>query len=592
MQNLTGSVLTGRFRLEALEYQNDLGDVYRGLDEKRNAPVSITVLRAAAAFDPSVLGFQRDNLTLQTLTHKNIIPFYGLYQDENISFLVERYTQGASLRDMLLERRGRTFSVRDSMVFLKALCTGLGYVHRFGLVHCSVKPANIYVDEDGGIALGGFGFSRVTESAMTATGLDGLPAYLAPEEIRREIVTPATDVYALGLTLYEILTGRHPFLGVMQEQMPDGSGEQVIRAHLYEQIPDPRTLNPDLQPGYAQVILTALARDPRDRYQNTQEMLEVACAVNGYNPDQVPDRYASSESLQDTLWNPPTEPDRPAGLAAAAAASQSGGWSSGPYSPAEDQSGSGYPPQSDGTMLVYPTGSQQPVYPQQADENRTMAVDGYSDPYGQPYDQSYPASPEYGPPGGYAPPPRKTNWIPVVAAGGAGLMLLVCGMLIALAALPSLRAMFTSADSSATPTATFTLPPTSAGIVASPVAPGHTQAPGGAMASDTPLPTLPPLPTETPVPPPPTPEPPTSAPPTQLPNFFTVTIRNNLSYPIYAFRNGVIMGTDPIPSGRYIWYKGIPLGMHVFVFCRDDQMFNCGEQRQVNVMEDLTITVP
>lgn len=585
MQNLTGSLLTERFRLEALENQNDLGDVYRGTDEKRQAAVSVTLLRSRVEFDPAVLGFQQGNLTLQTLVHPNIVPFYGLYQDQNLSFLVERYTQGASLRDLLLERRGRPFSVRESMVFIKALSQGLGYVHRFGLVHCHVKPANVFVDENGEVVLGGFGFARVTESTMSGSGIAGLPAYLAPEQIRRETVTPATDVYGMGLTLYEMLTGRHPFLGTMQDSMPANAGEQVIQAHLFEQIPNPQTFNSALPDDYAQVLLTALAREPRERYQNTQEMLEVACAVNGYSPDQVPNRYESDAALQDALWNQPASP-------ASSAATQVGGWTSEPYPESQP------PTPADGTMLVYPAAAAQPVYPQQMEPDRTVAVDGYSEPYEQPGYPAYPGSPDYGAPGGYAggppgyaPPPRKTNWIPVIAAGGAGIMLLVCGMLIAIAALPSLSRMFTPAKPTDTPTPTYTLTATSAGISASPAAP-NTQAPGGLMASDTPLPTFPP-PTDTPIPLPPT-EPPTPVPPTRTPqpNFFTVTIRNNLSYPIYAFRNNTIMGTDPIPPGRYIWYRSIPLGAHVFRFCRDDRMMQCVEQRQINVDQDLTIALP
>lgn len=577
MQNLSGSVLIQRFRLDTLEKQDDLGDIYRGLDVKRNLPVAITVLRSNLPLDPTILSFQRQNITLQTLTHKNIAPFYGLYQDQTISFLVERYINGPSLEELLQERRGQPFAIQDSIIYLKSLSEALGYVHRFGLVHSNVNPSNISVDQSGLVVLSGFGFARTTDSVMTSSGIAGIPAYLAPEEIRRETVTPATDIYAMGLILFEMLTGQHPFLGTARN-VPASAAEQVISAQLFQPPPDPRSLNPAIPSGFAQVIQTALEKDPRGRFQSTQEMLEVACAVNGSTPDQVPDRLIPPSSTDATIIGaspvsrPPLQPSQNAESEATLVSTP----------PPSVRPPAGQPAAFSSTVAV-PSSA---AYATPGQPERTFMVEG-PPPGVPPLEASY-AYPEESP--AEARGERKRSVMPMAAIIGIGLLVILCAFLIGLMAIPKLRGQVYPPAASAThtsaPSATFT-----STISPSPV-------PATAVPSNTPIPAIistaipsatePPTDTATPPPSPTF----TVAPPTTAPSSFKVTIQNNLSFEIYAFRDNRLMGTDPIPPGMYIWYRGIPPGQYNFQFCRDQKATNCPYTKTVNVNQDLTINVP
>lgn len=591
MKDLSGVILLNRFRLDQLENRDDLGDFYAGVDLKRNIPVSIHLLSAALPYDASLLAFQSDNITLQTLTHAHIAPFYGLYQGasgapDEPAFLVERYVDGPSLHELLLERRGRPVSIRDAIVHLKALCSALGYAQGFGLVHCNVSPAHIHVADDGSPLLGGFGFARKVGSMMTSTGLTGPPIYLAPEIIRRETIWPATDIYGIGITLFELLTGQHPFLGARRRPLLSPAVEQLIAAHLLQEPADPRQLNPAIPTGLADVILTALKKDPAERYQHTQEMLEIACAVTGYTPNDAPERLILASTLDQTLYafhRPESEAQPPPGGIPPHAEP--------PLTPAvEDLSPAPVTPAS---------GPQaQPTTPVQPD----FLAAGATAVYSAPVSNAVPAWTGIEKTGGLPLllPSQKAHrraW-PIWLAVIAGLFILLCTALLAVAGPPLYRSLTGApAAGQATP-ALLPSGGTTATIFANPLeaTPSPTSAPPsqtprailpGMLESPTPTASVTPLPTRTSAPTA-TPPPPTAT----RASWFTVTIRNNTANPFYAFRDGRIMGTDPIPPARYIYYKSIPPGAHTFSFCLDLQGRNCFETRHVTVEQDLTITVP
>jgi Tol biopolymer transport system component len=162
------------------------------------------------------------------------------------------------------------------------------------VVHCDVKPGNVMVDRGGNIYLTDFGIARHAESTTTTLGTMGTAAYMAPEQIRGESVTPATDVYALGVVLYEMLTGQRPFRGneAGTEKGGTTANERIRYAHLHLSPPDPRSLNPSIPEGLAQVILKAMAKESYERYQNTQDLFIAARAPIGISAEQVFDRVS------------------------------------------------------------------------------------------------------------------------------------------------------------------------------------------------------------------------------------------------------------------------------------------------------------
>ncbi len=579
MANLSGNVLVQRFRLDFLQRQDELGDQYRGWDLKRNLPLTVIVLRAELEHDPALLSFHQGQMTMQTMAHPHIVPFYGLYQDRNLSFMVEKFAEGTSLADILAQRRGQPTPVEEALIYLKALSSAAGYVHSFGLIHCNIKPAYVVLEKSGNILLAGFGLARSADSPMTASGIAGVPAYMAPEAIRGETVTPATDLYSLGVVLYELVAGRHPFLNPGESLQSPGVSEYLVNAHLSQSPSDPRLVNPAIPAGLAQLIVTTLAKSPRDRYQSSQEMLEVACAVLSKSPQQIPDRLstpgAATAAGADLLVAPAGGAPRPVQPGAAPLPSATYAAYQPPQGPNAPRPGAAQP------AYVPPTQAAQPGYvpPTQ------VVQPGYVPPTQVAPQPSYATYPlpqptQAAPSQRLAPPKRAIPWVPIAIAG---FVLFLCAGLAVAGGLFFLNG-FTALTPTPTSTLVATLTATSPPADTQPAPPTE---PAGLMITDTPTPTNTPLPTDTPRPTP------TRLPTnTPMPSSFTVTIRNNLGYPILAHRDGSLMGTDPIPPGMYIYYKGIPPGPHNFTFCRYDQPSKCPYNRTVNIDSDLTIAVP
>jgi len=298
-EKLIGQTLQGRYRVDSFIASGGMGAVYRVWDLKRSVPLAMKVLHAELAEDPSVFKrFQREANALKKLAHPNIVPFYGLEQARDFFFLLEAYIDGPTLKEVLRERRGKPLPIPEALAYLKALCAALGYAHHHGVVHCDIKPGNVMLDRGGAIYLTDFGIARHAESTTTTLATAGTAAYMAPEQIRGEAVTPATDVYALGVLLYELLTGQRPFRGDEKGTTRGGgtANERLRYAHQHLVPVEPRVLNPTLPEGLGQVVMKALAKEPRERYGSVQELLAAACAAAGMRLEEVPERVAVGSS--------------------------------------------------------------------------------------------------------------------------------------------------------------------------------------------------------------------------------------------------------------------------------------------------------
>jgi serine/threonine protein kinase len=295
MSNIIGKTLINQFRVDAFIASGGMGAVYRVWDLKRNVPLAMKVLHSELAEDPSMFRrFQREANALKKLAHPNIVPFYGFYQTDQFDFLLERFIDGPSLKDILKQRQGKPLPLNEALVYLKALCAALGYAHasESKVVHCDVKPGNVMVDRGGSVYLTDFGIARHAESTTTTMGAAGTAAYMAPEQIRGEPVTAATDIYSLGVVLYEMLTGQRPFRGTEAGTEKGGAtaNERIRYGHLKLQPPDPRSINPTLPEGLTSAILKALSKDPRNRYGSTQDFFNTICSQAGVTVGSVAER--------------------------------------------------------------------------------------------------------------------------------------------------------------------------------------------------------------------------------------------------------------------------------------------------------------
>jgi len=315
-RDLIGETLLGQFRVETFLAAGGMATIYRVWDLQRSVPLAMKVLHPELAGDPAfITRFQREARSLELLVHPHIVPFYGLYRAGDLTFLLERYIDGPSLDEVLRRRNGQPLRLSEALVYFKALYTSLGYAHARGIIHCDVKPGNVLIDQGGAVYLTDFGIARFADGSSTTSSAIGTPYYMAPEQILGEPVAAQTDIYSLGVLMFELLTGRRPFLGDAgaPPAMGGSTSDRVRYQHLTQPPPDPRSLNPALPPGVAQVILTALAKDPRQRYPSVQVMAAELARAVGARFETLPDRV----SLADLLGPAPAWPARPSAEGAA-----------------------------------------------------------------------------------------------------------------------------------------------------------------------------------------------------------------------------------------------------------------------------------
>jgi len=313
-RNLIGQTFFNQYRVDAFIASGGMGAVYRAWDLKRNAYLALKVLHDDLLEEPSILKrFKREARALERLTHPNIVPFYGFYQTPSFAFLLEAYIDGPSLKDVIRRHGRQPFPEKEALIYLKALCAALGYAHSYGVIHCDLKPGNVMLDNGGNIYLADFGIARHAESTTTTFATVGTAAYMAPEQIRGDPVDAATDVYALGVLLFELLTGRRPFLGDEKGLESSGAtaGERVRYAHLTLPAPDPRIFNPQIPAALGMLIQQAMAKEPHARPQGAMDFYAQAAQAAGLAPNMIVGRVpvASMHPLSAAVT--PTLPDYP-----------------------------------------------------------------------------------------------------------------------------------------------------------------------------------------------------------------------------------------------------------------------------------------
>ena len=299
--NIVGQIIAKQFRVDAFISAGGMGSVYRVWDLKRNVPLAMKVLHTDLAEDPVIFErFKREARALKKLEHPNIVPFYGLYETPSLTFLLERFIDGPTLKDILAQRSGSPLPDQDVLCIIKSLCSAVGYAHNNNVIHCDIKAANVLIDRGGHVYLGDFGIARHAESDVTAMPGAGTPAYMAPEQIMGNTVSQATDIYSLGILLFELLTGRRPFRGTESGTEKSGQtvNERIRFAQLNLPAPDPHLINPRISPQLSAVVLRALEKDPSARFASCQGLLSALCEAFDTSLELIPDRISVLEPPQ------------------------------------------------------------------------------------------------------------------------------------------------------------------------------------------------------------------------------------------------------------------------------------------------------
>jgi serine/threonine protein kinase/Tol biopolymer transport system component len=273
MNQLIGQKIAGRYRVDAFLGKGGMAEVYKVWDQNRSVHLAMKILHADLAEDKIFLRrFRREAQTLSKLQHPNIVRFYGLGQADELVFMLMEYVEGTTLRKEIF-KSDQPFSLEKAARVVRPVCAALHYAHRSGFIHCDIKPANIMIHNNGTILVADFGIARMTEAATVTMVGAGTPAYMAPEQARGEEPVVQTDIYALGIILFEMLTGgERPFTG--EQARTTGSTSEKIR---WEQLnlkpPSPRRFNSDIHPELAAFILKCLEKKRENRYADILEFL-------------------------------------------------------------------------------------------------------------------------------------------------------------------------------------------------------------------------------------------------------------------------------------------------------------------------------
>lgn len=274
MDKASKSVISGRYRIESFLGRGGMAEVYKVWDNQRATYLAMKVLLEDLALDPVFIRrFTREASNLARLQHPNIVRFFGFEKVGRTAFILMDYVDGESLKYFIHDTNGLAMPSGQIRYIMRSVCRALNYAHTQGIIHCDIKPANIMIDRQGTALLADFGIARASDTATATMVGAGTPAYMAPEQIKGYEPTPQMDVYALGVVLYEMLTGgERPFTG-NQAQIKGSIGEKVRWEHLNVPPPSPRHWNPALFPSLENVVLEALSKNPRQRYRSTLEFL-------------------------------------------------------------------------------------------------------------------------------------------------------------------------------------------------------------------------------------------------------------------------------------------------------------------------------
>jgi len=291
-----GTVLSDRYRLDERIATGGMGSVFQATDERLKRKVAVKLLKEGLAEDPHFIErFRREARAAGALSHPNIAAVYDFGDDDRRHFMVMELARGRDLARLLREEG--PLDPERTVGIAAQIAAALAHAHAAGVVHRDIKPPNAIVADDDRVKVTDFGIARaVGDATMTATGsVLGTAHYISPEQAGGAAIGPATDIYSLGIVLYEMLTGTVPFTG--------DSIVAVAMRHVSDDVPPPSELQPGVSSGLDEVVKRATAKDPRDRYASATELEH---ALTGVLRDPAATAVippgATTEPAGSTVW--------------------------------------------------------------------------------------------------------------------------------------------------------------------------------------------------------------------------------------------------------------------------------------------------
>ncbi|MCK4782245.1 MAG: PD40 domain-containing protein, partial [Desulfobacteraceae bacterium] len=294
----TGSTFAGRYQIIEELGEGGMGKVYKALDKEINAKVALKLIKPEVAADEKAIKRFRNELKLaRDISHKNVCRMYDLNQEEGTYYITMEYVSGEDLKSFI--RRARQLTPGTTVFIAKQICGGLTEAHKLGVIHRDLKPSNIMIDKEGNVRIMDFGIARSLEAkGITGAGvMIGTPEYMSPEQAEGEEVDQRSDIYSLGVILYELVTGQRPFEG--------NTPLSIAMKHKGETPDEPQKLNPQIPGDLNQLILECLAKDKEDRYQSCSELYSELTKIEKVIPTPVsisPKKESKAAKIGEIKW--------------------------------------------------------------------------------------------------------------------------------------------------------------------------------------------------------------------------------------------------------------------------------------------------
>lgn len=266
MENYVGKRLDGRYEIIEIIGVGGMAVVYKAFDNIDNRIVAVKVLKDEFLQNEEFRRrFKNESKAIAVLSHPNIVKIYDVSYGDNLQYIVMEYVDGITLKEYI-EQQGR-LDIREAIYFVTQILRALQHAHDKGIVHRDIKPQNIMLLSDGTIKVTDFGIARFSrsETRTMTEGAIGSVHYISPEQAKGSVTDAKTDLYSVGVVLYEMLTGKLPF--------QSDNAVSVALMQLQNDPVKPRELNPDIPVGLEQIIIRAMQKNPNDRYQSASEML-------------------------------------------------------------------------------------------------------------------------------------------------------------------------------------------------------------------------------------------------------------------------------------------------------------------------------
>ena len=260
------TTLNQRYELVAQQGSGGMSVIYRARDNKLGRLVAVKILRPSLTHDPAFLDkFQQEARSVAMMSHPNIVTVHDVGSDGKTHYIVMEMIDGEDLK-RVIKARG-ALPLEQALDYAIQICAGLGFAHRTGLVHADVKPQNLLINRDDIIKVTDFGIAQAYTDSMPQTRSEvvwGSPHYFAPEQARGEKPTPAADVYSIGIVMFEMFTGRLPFVGASQREL--------ALAHIQNEPPGAQSINPALPDDINLIIRKVMSKRPNDRYRHADQL--------------------------------------------------------------------------------------------------------------------------------------------------------------------------------------------------------------------------------------------------------------------------------------------------------------------------------